>query len=67
MRSFVNFWCDLLVGDDWQITAGITVALLLTWQLAEHHLNAWWVIPLAVTLVLVRTLRRAARQASRRP
>jgi hypothetical protein len=64
-RPFAWFWWDLLVGDDWQIAAGIASALTLTVLLAAHHINAWWLIPIAITLLLVRSLHRATRSSSR--
>ncbi len=61
-RAFAAFWWSFLVGDDWRIAAGIAVALALTALLAHHGMSAWWLMPLAVTVLLAGSLRRAARR-----
>jgi uncharacterized membrane protein len=61
MRRFGAFWWNFLVGDDWRVAAGILVAFGLTALLATTSLPAWWLLPLAVALVLWRSLLRAAR------
>ena len=61
LRSFARFWWDFVVGDDWRVAAGLAFALALTWLLADEDVNAWWLLPLAVVLVLADSLRRATR------
>jgi hypothetical protein len=61
VKAFGRFWWDFVVGDDWRVAAGIAVALALTWLLAHHGHNAWWLLPVAVALVLVESVRREAR------
>jgi len=61
MRRFAAFWWTFLVGDDWRVAAGIAVAFGLTALLAASSLPAWWLLPLAVALVLWQSLHRAAR------
>jgi hypothetical protein len=61
LRSFARFWWDFVVGDDWRVAAGLAFALALTWLLAHEDVNAWWLLPLAVVLVLADSLRRATR------
>jgi hypothetical protein len=61
VRRFLFFWWDFVVGDDWRVAAGIAVAIALTWALVDRGVDAWWLLPLAVPLVLVESLRRAAR------
>jgi len=61
VKRFASFWWDFLVGDDWLVAAGIVVALGLTALLAASSVPAWWLLPLAVALVLWQSLRRAAR------
>ena len=63
IRSFGRFWWDFIVGDDWRVAAGLAVALGLTWLLAHHDLAAWWVLPVAVALVLAQSVRREARSS----
>ena len=61
VRAFGRFWWDFVVGDDWRVALGIAIALGLTWLLAHWGANAWWLLPVAVVLVLAESLRRAAR------
>jgi hypothetical protein len=61
MKRFATFWWDFLVGDDWRVAAGIVIALALTALLATTSIPAWWLLPLAVAMVLWVSLRRAAR------
>ena len=61
MKRFARFWWDFVVGDDWRVAAGIVVAFGLTALLATTTIPAWWVLPLAVAVVLWLSLRRVAR------
>ena len=59
IAAFGRFWWDFVVGDDWLSAAGVAVAIAATAALAAAHVAAWWVMPLAVLLVLYVSLRRA--------
>jgi len=61
VRSFALFWWNFVVGDDWRVAAGLAVALGATWVLAHHDVNAWWLLPVAVALILVESARRESR------
>jgi hypothetical protein len=61
VKRFARFWWDFIVGDDWRVAAGIALAFGLTALLATTSVPAWWVLPLAVAVVLWASLRRAAR------
>ena len=61
VRSFVRFWWNFIVGDDWRVAAGATVALGATYLLSHNGVNAWWLLPAGVALVLIESLRRAVR------
>jgi hypothetical protein len=61
LRAFGRFWWNFVVGDDWRVALGIAVALGLTWLLAHWGANPWWLLPVAVVLVLAESLRRAAK------
>ncbi len=61
LRAFGRFWWDFVVGDDWRVAAGVLVALVATKLLTEADVNAWWLLPVAVVLLLGDSLRRAAR------
>jgi hypothetical protein len=62
MKRFGRFWWDFIVGDDWRVAAGIVVAFGLTALLATTSAPAWWVLPLAVAVVLGVSLRSAVRR-----
>ena len=64
LRAFGAFWWDFVVGDDWRVAVGVAVGLGLSAVLAGRGIAAWWVLPIAVTLVLVVSLRRATRRNS---
>jgi hypothetical protein len=64
VRGFGKFWWDFIVGDDWRVALGIAAALALTWLLTHNGINAWWLLPLAVAVVLGGSLARAASSRS---
>jgi hypothetical protein len=55
------FWWDFVVGDDWHVAVGVALALAATAAIAAAGEPAWWLLPVAVALLLYRSLRRAAR------
>jgi hypothetical protein len=57
--SFLAFWKDLLIGDDWTLAAGVVVALAISAALVHAALVPWLWLPLAVAIVLTASLRRA--------
>jgi hypothetical protein len=61
ITGFFEFWYDFIVGDDWTVAAGVIVALAITALLAHNHIAAWWLMPLAVALMLTESLWRVAR------
>ena len=65
LKRFAIFWWDFVVGDDWRVAAGVALALGLTALLTHEGVNAWWLLPVAVALVLADSLRRAAQGARR--
>jgi hypothetical protein len=58
LRSFGRFWWNFIVGDDWLVAAGIALALGLTALLTDHGVEAWWLMPPAVVVVLAASLWR---------
>jgi hypothetical protein len=61
MKRFGKFWWDFIVGDDWRVAVGVLLAFGVTAPLATTSVPAWWVLPLAVAVVLWLSLLRAAR------
>ncbi|MCQ4083591.1 hypothetical protein NGB36_24075 [Streptomyces sp. RB6PN25] len=58
LRSFVLFWYDFIVGDDWRVAVGVAVTLAVTVGLVHSGVNAWWLLPLVVAALLGASLRR---------
>jgi lysylphosphatidylglycerol synthetase-like protein (DUF2156 family) len=65
ITAFFAFWYDFIVGDDWRVAAGIAAALALTYGVSRSTAQDWWIVPIAVVLLLPFSLWRAVR-ASRR-
>lgn len=61
LRGFGRFWWDFVIGDDWLVAALVAVAIGATAAIAHSGITAWWLLPLAVLLVLWLSLRRAIR------
>jgi hypothetical protein len=61
VRSFLTFWYDFIVGDDWIVAAGVVLALAATALLAHVGAPAWWLLPAAVVVVLAASVARAVR------
>ena len=38
ITSFVRFWYDFIVGDDWKIAVGVVIALALLLAALKAHL-----------------------------
>ncbi len=63
IRAFGAFWYDFVVGDDWRVAAGVVIALLLTFVVSRSTSATWWIVPLAVVILLPYSLWRAVRRA----
>ena len=63
LKSFGAFWYDFIIGDDWRVAVAVTIALALTWAVARTSVPAWWLVPVAVALVVPLSLWRAVRSA----
>jgi hypothetical protein len=66
LKNFLRFWYDFMVGDDWMIAAGVVIALVLSAALARCGLNAWWVMPVVVVVMLPASLWRETRRSRSR-
>lgn len=65
-RILSGVW-EFIVGDDWRTALGVVIALSLTAVVAAVGVAAWWVMPVAVPVILAASLRRAARGAVAAP
>jgi hypothetical protein len=63
IEAFLRFLWDFVVGDDWRIAVGVTLALAITAVVAGAGATAWWILPVAVAGLLGTSVWRAARQA----
>jgi hypothetical protein len=63
LRSFGRFLWNFIVGDDWRVALGVAAALGLTYLLAHDGVDAWWLLPVAVALVLAGSLAQATRRS----
>jgi hypothetical protein len=59
-RVALAVW-DFVVGDDWITAVGVAVAIGITAVIAASGAAAWWVMPVAVLLLLAQSLGRALR------
>ena len=62
LRSFGRFCYDFVVGDDWRLALGVLIALTLTWIVNDATGHGWWVMPLAVAVVVPVSLWHAVRR-----
>ncbi|MGI8577695.1 MAG: hypothetical protein ACR2KG_07205 [Nocardioidaceae bacterium] len=62
IRAFGAFWYDFVVGDDWRVAVGVVAALIVTFGLSRTSVPTWWVLPLAVVLLLPLSLWRVVRR-----
>ena len=63
IAAFGRFWWNFVIGDDWLVAVLVAAAIGATAALAHSGVNAWWLMPIAVVLVLWVSLRRAIRSA----
>jgi len=61
VKAFAAFWYDFVVGDDWRVALGVVAALTITYGVSQTTTTVWWILPLAVVLLLPFSLWRATR------
>ena len=57
-----QFLWDFVVGDDWRIAVGVAISLGVTALVAGAGAVAWWIVPVAVMLLLAFSVWRVARR-----
>jgi uncharacterized membrane protein len=62
LKSFGAFWYDFVIGDDWRVAIVVVIALAATFGLSKTSIAAWWLMPVAVALILPITLWQARRR-----
>jgi uncharacterized membrane protein len=61
LRAFGAFWYDFIIGDDWQVAAGVVIGLLTVFVVSGVSSLAWAVMPVAIAVLLPYGVRRAMR------
>ena len=56
LKTFLRFWYDFVVGDDWRVAVAVIVALALTYAVSSTSLPAWAILPAAVAVILPASL-----------
>ena len=65
LAQFGNFWYDFLIGDDWRLAVGVVITISGVFFVAHHGINASWLLPLAVALLLVISVTHEVRRRVR--
>jgi phosphatidylglycerophosphate synthase len=52
LGQFGKFWYDFIIGDDWRIAVGVVATVAAVFIAAHHGFDWWWLVPLAVALLL---------------
>ena len=65
MRRVATGVWEFIAGDDWITAAGVVAALGITGLISDRD-AAWFVMPVAVALLLALSTWRAARKLDRR-
>jgi hypothetical protein len=65
LEQFGRFWYDFIVGDDWRIAVGVVVTVTGVFIAAHHGLNVWWLLPIAVALLLAVSITHEMRRRVR--
>lgn len=63
LRAFGAFWYDFIVGDDWRVAVAVVIALGATYGVARAGAPSWWIVPVALIIVLPWSLWRAIRSS----
>ena len=59
LRAFARFWWGFVVGDDWRLACGVSIALMVVAIATHRGRDVWWPLPLVVAVLLAASLRRA--------
>jgi hypothetical protein len=62
IKAFGAFWYDFVIGDDWLVAAGVALALVLTALASTVTTAVWWIVPVAIVVLLPISLLRETRR-----
>lgn len=62
LKALGAFWYDFVIGDDWRVAAGVVAMLAIVWAVSRTTVSSWWLLPVAVAIVLPLSLWRATRK-----
>jgi predicted ABC-type sugar transport system permease subunit len=63
VRAFAAFWYDFIIGDDWRVAVGVSVALAITYGLSRvTGTPIWWIVVAGVALILPVSIQRVVRR-----
>jgi drug/metabolite transporter superfamily protein YnfA len=65
VRSLALFVWNFIVGDDWRTALGLASALAAVWLFARDGHNVWWLLPAAVSILLVASVLREASSSTK--
>jgi len=65
VTRFGRFWWRFVVGDDVPLAAGAGVAIGVTALLVAAGVNAWWLLPPSLLVLLAASVLHASRAARR--
>lgn len=57
IESFVRFWVDFIIGDDWRNAAATAVAVVATAIALANGVSAFWIFPTVIVVYLASLLR----------
>jgi len=61
VEALLRFIWDFVIGDDWRIAAGVVLALGATSLASNGSTAVWWILPLAVAMLLALSVWAASR------
>ena len=64
LRRFGRFWWTFVVGDNLPLALGAGVTIGVTAFLVHHGVNAWWLLPSAMLVLLAVSVIAAAHRTS---
>jgi hypothetical protein len=65
LKTFVAFWYDFIVGDDWTIALAVVLAVGATSLVHHARVISWPIVPVVVAAMLTASIWRALRARRR--